>query len=57
MFDMTKKHTATTSPLRSLSNIGPQQLSFAEVSIVFKFFTETGLLALCSNPQPGEYPF
>jgi hypothetical protein len=25
----------------------------AEVSVVFKFFIETGLLALCSNPQPG----
>jgi hypothetical protein len=25
----------------------------AEVSIVFKFFIEAGLLALCSNPQLG----
>jgi hypothetical protein len=24
-----------------------------EVSIAFKFFIKTGLLALCSNPQPG----
>jgi hypothetical protein len=24
-----------------------------EVSVAFKFFTKTGLLALCSNPQPG----
>jgi hypothetical protein len=23
---------------------------------VVKFFTETGLLALCSNPQPGGIP-
>jgi hypothetical protein len=39
-----------TSPLRSRWNIGPQQLSVAEVSVTFKFFIETGLLALCSNP-------
>jgi hypothetical protein len=25
----------------------------AEVSVAFKFFIETGLVALCSNPQPG----
>jgi hypothetical protein len=25
----------------------------AEISVEFKFFIETGLLALCSNPQPG----
>jgi hypothetical protein len=36
-------------------NTGPQQLyeTVAEVSVVFKFLIETGLLALCSNPQPG----
>jgi hypothetical protein len=45
--------TTTTSPLHSLWKIGPQQLSVAEVSVAFKFFIETGLLALCSNPQPG----
>jgi hypothetical protein len=49
--------TTTTSPLHSHWNIGPQQLSsskaVAEVSVTFKFFIETGLLALCSNPQPG----
>jgi hypothetical protein len=28
--------------------------SVVEVSVAFKFFIETGLLALCSNPQPGE---
>jgi hypothetical protein len=27
-----------------------------EVSIAVKFFTETGLLALCSNPQPRGVP-
>jgi hypothetical protein len=43
--------------LRSHWNIGPQQLSVAEVSIAVNFFTETGLLAPCSNPQPGEYLF
>jgi hypothetical protein len=45
----------TTSPLRSRWNTGPQQLlcSVAEVSVAFKFFIETGLVALCSNPQPG----
>jgi hypothetical protein len=46
--------TTTTSSLRSHWNIGPQQLSVAEVSVSFKFFIDTGLLALCSNPQPGE---
>jgi hypothetical protein len=46
-------HITTTSPLRSRWNIGHQQLSVAEVSVAFKFFIETGLLALCSNPQPG----
>jgi hypothetical protein len=49
--------TTTSSPHRSLWNIGHQQLlpseAVAEVSIAFKFFIETGLLALCSNPQPG----
>jgi hypothetical protein len=45
--------TATNSPLRFHWNIGPQQLSVAEVSVEFTFFIETGLLALCSNPQPG----
>jgi hypothetical protein len=45
--------TTTTSPLRSHWNIGHQQLSVAEVSVAFKFFIETSLLALCSNPQPG----
>jgi hypothetical protein len=34
--------------------MGPQQLSVAEVSVAFKFFIETGLLALCPNPQPGR---
>jgi hypothetical protein len=34
-------------------NIEPQQLSVAEVSVAFKYFIETGLVALCSNPQPG----
>jgi hypothetical protein len=43
----------TTSPLHSCWNIGPQQLSVTEVSVMFKFFIEIGLLALCSNPQPG----
>jgi hypothetical protein len=43
----------STNPLRSRWNIGPQQLSAVEVSVAFKFFIETGLLALCSNPQPG----
>jgi hypothetical protein len=28
-----------------------------EVSIAVKFFTETGLLALYSNPNLGEFPF
>jgi hypothetical protein len=45
--------TTTSSPLRSHWTTGPQQLSVAEVSVAFKFFIETGLLALCSNPQPG----
>jgi hypothetical protein len=38
---------------------GTWDLNFTnvQVSIAVKFFTETGLLALCSNPQPGEYPF
>jgi hypothetical protein len=41
---------------------GTQGLNFTivEVSIAVKFFTETGLLALCYNSQPGgvpEYPF
>jgi hypothetical protein len=44
--------TTTTGPLRSHWNIGPQQLSVAEVSVAFKLFIETGLLALCSNPPP-----
>jgi hypothetical protein len=46
--------TTTTSPLHSHWSIGPQQLSVVEVSVACKFFTETGLLALYSNPQPGE---
>jgi hypothetical protein len=37
-----------TSPLRSHWNF-----TIVEVSIAVKFFIETGLLALCSNPQPG----
>jgi hypothetical protein len=47
--------TTTTSPLRFHWNIGPQQVFKAdvEVSVAFKFFIETGLLALCSNHQPG----
>jgi hypothetical protein len=40
-------------PLRSHWNIGPQQLSVTEVPVEFTFFIETGLLVLCSNPQPG----
>jgi hypothetical protein len=36
---------------------GLKNFTIVEVSIAVKFFTETGLLALCSNPQPGEYPF
>jgi hypothetical protein len=36
---------------------GLNNFTIVEVSIAVKFFTETGLLALCSNPQPGEYPF
>jgi hypothetical protein len=51
------RKTTTTSPLRSRWNIGPQQLSVAEVSVAFKFFIETGLLALCSSPQPGGFPY
>jgi hypothetical protein len=37
---------------------GTWDLNFTivEVSIAVKFFTETGLLALFSNPQPGEVP-
>jgi hypothetical protein len=46
-------YTTNNNPLRSVWNIGPQQLSVAEVSVALKFFIETGLLALCSNPQPG----
>jgi hypothetical protein len=49
--------TATTSPLPSPWNIGPQQLSSSEavvdVSVEFKLFKETGFLAPCSNPEPG----
>jgi hypothetical protein len=33
---------------------GLNNFTIVEVSIAVKFFTETGLLALCSNPQPGE---
>jgi hypothetical protein len=44
---------SSSSPLRFRWNIGPQQLSVAEVSVAFKFFIETGLVALCSNLQPG----
>jgi hypothetical protein len=36
---------------------GLNNFTIVEVSIAVKFFTETGLLALCSNPQPGEYLF
>jgi hypothetical protein len=36
---------------------GLNNFTIVEVSIAVKFFTETRLLALCSNPQPGEYPF
>jgi hypothetical protein len=36
---------------------GLNNFTIVEVSIAVKFFTETGLLALCSNPQPGEYHF
>jgi hypothetical protein len=35
---------------------GLNNFTIAEVSIADKFFTETGLLALCSNPQPGGVP-
>jgi hypothetical protein len=45
-----------SSPLRSLWNIGPQQFSHPSSCWGFyklNFFTETGLLALCFNPQPG----
>jgi hypothetical protein len=48
--------TTTTTTTRSRWNIGPQQLSVAEVSVAFTFFfffVEAGLLALCSIPQPG----
>jgi hypothetical protein len=48
--------TTTTNPLHSHWNIRPQQLPIkagVEVSVAFKFFIEIGLLALCSNPQPG----
>jgi hypothetical protein len=44
--------STTTCPLRSHWHIG-QQLSVVEVSVAFKFFIETGLLALCSSSQPG----
>jgi hypothetical protein len=46
--------TITPPPLRSHWNIGPQQLSVVEVSVALNFFTETGLIALWSNPQPGR---
>jgi hypothetical protein len=36
---------------------GLNNFTIVEVSIAVKFYTETGLLALCSNPQLGEYPF
>jgi hypothetical protein len=36
---------------------GLNNFTIFEVSIAVKFFTETGLLVLCSNPQPGKYPF
>jgi hypothetical protein len=36
---------------------GLNNFTIVEVSIAVIFFTETGLLALCSTPQPGEYPF
>jgi hypothetical protein len=51
---LTMLTTTTTIPLRSHLNTGPQQLfkAVAKVSVAFKFFIETGLLALCSNPQP-----
>jgi hypothetical protein len=49
--------TATTIPLRSRWNIEPQTTfsseAVVEVSIALTFFIETGLLALCSNPQLG----
>jgi hypothetical protein len=32
---------------------GLNNFSVAEVFVTFKFFIETGLVALCSNPQPG----
>jgi hypothetical protein len=37
---------------------GTEGLNFTivEVSIAVKFFTETGLLAFCFNPQPGGVP-
>jgi uncharacterized membrane protein YphA (DoxX/SURF4 family) len=35
---------------------GLNNFTIVEVSIAVKFFTETGLLALCSNPHPGGVP-
>jgi hypothetical protein len=36
--------------------MGLNNFTIVEVSIAVKFFTETGLLALCSNPQPRGVP-
>jgi hypothetical protein len=36
---------------------GLNNFTILEVSIAVKFFTETVLLALCSNPNLREYPF
>jgi hypothetical protein len=52
MTTTTTTTTTTTSPLRSRWNTA-STTKVVEVSVVFKFFIETGLLALCSNRQPG----
>jgi hypothetical protein len=36
---------------------GLNNFTIVEVSIAVKFFTETGLLAVCPIPQPEKYPF
>jgi hypothetical protein len=56
-FNDTTTTTTSSSPLISRWNTGPLQISSSEavvdVSVVFKFFMESGLLAPCSNSQPG----
>jgi hypothetical protein len=44
-----------TRPLRSTGTLG-LNFTIVEVSIAVKFFTETRLLALCSNTQRGGVP-